>query len=416
MWSQQSCQWQQEPQVLAVLSTLSYQAGELSQYLQEIACSISQLLSVDWSVVTLCQNGFEKVLASSLEFGEGEQTYSLHGTLTGIVIQTGHSLVVPDARICCDYGQPPEGYWAYLGVPLRTPSGAVIGTICCFHREARQFLDAEVQIAEIFAERVATAIDNYHLYQQQQQFNQTLEAEVTKRSEELLSAQIQLVEQERLAAIGEFTATIVHEIRNPLTTIMMGLNYFQRVELSEPASERLALAVSEVSRLERLLHEILLYSKPQVLQLTELELNEFITALLDSLRDMAEAQRRKIEFAPTQTGARVLADPDKLKQVFINLVRNACEAVAAGETVSWTVDDCSVAGQVCIQIHNGGNPIPVEILPRLTEPFYTTKSSGTGLGLAIVKRIVVAHSGSLSIQSTAEVGTTVSVRLPAIVN
>lgn len=105
---------------------------------------------------------------------------------------------------------------------------------------------------------------------------------------------------------------------------------------------------------------------------------------------------------------------DKLKQVFINIVRNACEAVAEGDTVTWAVDNCIHPDQVCIQIHNNGNPIPPDVLPRLTEPFYTTKSSGTGLGLASVKRIVEAHGGELSIRSTAEDGTIVSVQLPII--
>jgi signal transduction histidine kinase len=406
---------QQERHTLEVLSSLSYRTGELSRYLQEIACGVSQLLSVDWSVVTLCQNGFEKVLASSINMGDGEHTYSLHGLLTGTVMQTQRPLVVEDARTFTCYGKAPEGYLAYLGVPLRTPQGAVIGTICSFHQKPRKFVDAEVRIVEMFAERAATAIDNYHLYLQQQQFNTTLEAEVAKRTEELRFAQAKLVERERLAAIGEFAATVVHEIRNPLTTVMMGLNYFKRVDLSEPAQERLSLALGEANRLEHLLREILLYAKPHQLQLTELNINEFIREMLNTVRGMPEAQRRRIEFSPALTAVKVKADKDKLKQVFINIVRNACEAVAEAHTVTWAVDTCIAPAQVCIQIHNGGEPIPPDVLSRLTEPFYTTKCSGTGLGLAIVKRIVEAHGGELFIQSTAELGTIVSVQLPALV-
>jgi signal transduction histidine kinase len=142
----------------------------------------------------------------------------------------------------------------------------------------------------VFAERAATAIDNYQLYLQQQQFNATLEAEVAKRTEELRVAQKQLVERERLAAIGEFAAIIVHEIRNPLTTVMMGLNYFKRVDLFEPAYSRLSLALDEANRLERLLRQILLYAQPQQLQLTELNINEFIREILNTIRSMPEAE------------------------------------------------------------------------------------------------------------------------------
>lgn len=414
MWFLKSRQLQQEQHTIEVLSSLSYRTGELSSYLQKIACGISQLLGVDWSVVTLCQNGFEKVLASSIEMGEGEHIYSLHGLLTGTVVQTGRVLVVEDARICTEHGKAPAGYLAYLGVPLRTPQGEAIGTICSFHRKPRKFAAQEVRTAEMFAERAATAIDNYHLYLQQQQFNTTLEAEVAKRTEELRVAQSKLVERERLAAIGEFAAIIVHEIRNPLTTVMMGLNYFKRIDHSKPAQERLSLAVDEAERLERLLSEILLYAKPQILQLTDLNVNEFIGEMLTTICGMPEAKQRRIEFFPALTTVKVRGDKDKLKQVFINIVRNACEAVAQGDTIAWKVDDCIALGLVCIQINNGGEPIPSDVLPMLTEPFYTTKQSGTGLGLAIVKRIVDAHGGEFSIWSTVESGTTVSVKLPAI--
>lgn len=405
--------WQQERRVLAVLSSLSYRQGELRDYLQEITLGISELLQLDWSVVTLCRNGFEKVLASNIDLGDnGEQAYSLHGSLTGTVVETGQSLIVPDAKTCTDYGKPPFGYQAYLGVPLRTPQDEVIGTICSFHKQPRQFTLEEVRIAELFAERAATAIDNYFLYQQQLQFNQTLEAEVARRTEELQVAQAKLVEQERLAAIGEFAACIIHEIRNPFTTMKMGLNFFQKLDLSAPAKERLSLAIDEANRLERLLKEILLYAKPQTLQLEKIDINELISEMLPSLQDMPEAVERKIEFSPVITAARVECDKDKLKQVLINLVRNAFEAVAQGDTVRLQVDSNVNLNQVCINVHNGGEPIPPDILRKLTQPFYSTKYSGTGLGLAISKRIVEVYSGHMLIQSNAAEGTTISVRLP----
>ncbi|MFH7026772.1 MAG: ATP-binding protein [Heteroscytonema crispum UTEX LB 1556] len=409
--SLQNQPWQRELRAMALLSTLNYRTGELSSYLHNIACGVSELVGVDWSVVTLCQEGFEKVLASSIYMGEGEHIYSLHGLLTGTVIQIGCSLAVEDATENPEYGEPPQGYRSYLGIPLRTAQGEVIGTICSFHQQPRKFTKEEIQIVELFAERAATAIDHYHLYQQQCQFNHVLEAEVSKRTAELRAAQAKLVEQERLAAIGEFAAIIVHEIRNPLTTMIMGLKYFKKTVFTEAAVERLSLALGEASRLERLLSEILLYAKPQVLQLCELDVNEFIRELLVPIREMPEALERQIEFIPALLAVKILGDKDKLKQVFINIVRNACEAVSAGDVVKWEVDS-SPGDKVCINVRNGGEPIPPEVLSKLTQPFFSTKSGGTGLGLAITKRIVNAHGGELSIQSESASGTTVSVQLP----
>lgn len=405
--------WQRERRAIALLSSLNYRTGKLSSYLHDIACGVSELLDVDWSVVTLCQQGFERVLASSIDMGEGEHVYSLHGSLTGTVIETGHSLAVEDANQHPEYGEAPEGYCAYLGIPLRIATGEVIGTICSFHQQPREFSQEEIQLGELFAERAATAIDNYHLYQQQCQFNHVLEAEVEKRTAELRVAQARLVEQERLAAIGEFAAMIVHEIRNPLTTMIMGLKYFQKTTLIEPAQERLSLALSEANRLENLLSEILLYAKPQVLQLCELDVNELIRELLTSISEMQEAVSRQIEFIPASLPVKILVDKDKLKQVFINIVRNACEAVSPGSIITWEVE-ISSQKQVGINVSNGGEPIPPEILLKLTQPFFSTKPSGTGLGLAITKRIVNAHGGELSIHSDSLTGTTVSVQLPVV--
>ena len=403
--------WQRERQAMAILSSLSYRTGELSCYLHDIACAVSQLIEVDWTVVTICQEGFENVLASSLDMGDSPRVHALHGLLTNTVMQKQHTLAVKDAIAQPEHGKPAPGYRAYLGVPLRTAESEIIGTVCSFHQQPREFTPDEIQIVELFAERAATAIDHYHLYQQQRQFNEALEAEVQKRTEELQVAQAKLVEQERLAAIGEFAAVIVHEIRNPLTTMMIGLKYFSKLVLATPAQERLSLALDEANRLERLLSEILQYAKPQVLRLAKLELNELLQTLLVIVREMPEAQERHIKLMPAAFAVRILGDQDKLKQVFINLIRNACEAVLPGDVIVWEIDYVT-AHYVCIKVCNGGEPIPADILPNLTRPFCSTKPDGTGLGLAITKRIVQAHGGTLAIQSAPEIGTIVSLKLP----
>ncbi len=214
----------------------------------------------------------------------------------------------------------------------------------------------------------------------------------------------------RLAEIGELAAMIVHEVRNPLTTITMGLNAFKKLQLSERFQEYLALSLDEADRLQRLLGQILLYSRPQTLQRSPLVLNGFIAATLNTLQAIPAAAGKHLKFVTPAEPISVLADQDKLKQILINLVTNAYEAVNEGDIV--TVDVQKTENhQVCIQIHNGGMPIPADVLPQLSKPFFTTKTSGNGLGLAIVKRIVEAHDGKFSIESSAATGTIVEVRL-----
>jgi PAS domain S-box-containing protein len=220
---------------------------------------------------------------------------------------------------------------------------------------------------------------------------------------------------ERLAEIGELASTIVHEIRNPLTTLLLGLNAFKRLELPEPYQTYRSLALDEGDRLQRLLNQILLYAKPQNLTQSEVELNSFIAEMLTVLQGMPAATGKSLKFTASPLPAKVLADPDKLKQIVINLIANAFEAVGEGEEIALSIQP-NPAHQVCLQVHNGGDPIPADVLPKLTQPFVTTKSSGTGLGLAIVKRIVEAHGGDLRIESSATMGTTVTVKLPLTAN
>jgi signal transduction histidine kinase len=410
MDSKEPSLFQQEQQVLECLAMLSYRTGDLGGYLREIVHGVSRLICSDWSIVTICEGDTGRVVASSLEMGEGDRGFSVHGTLVDEITQSGRSLVIEDTQKVVRQPKPPEDYRCYLGVPLRTSSGAVIGTICSFLRQPRQFEPSEVMTVELFADRAATAIDNYRLYQQQQQFNERLAQEVASCTYDLRISQVALIEQERLAAIGEFTAMIVHEVRNPLTTIEMGLNYARRVMLSAPDQERLALSLDESKRLKKLLNEILLYAKPQILNLERVNMTHFLSNLLVQLQEIPAATERHIELVHALPEIEVLADTDKLQQVFTNLVQNAFEAIAPHKTVRCEILHEPDTEQICINIHNGGEPIPPEILPQLTTPFCSTKPSGTGLGLAIVKRIITEHGGEFSITSSST-GTTVSIRL-----
>jgi signal transduction histidine kinase len=242
--------------------------------------------------------------------------------------------------------------------------------------------------------------------------NPTLAAEVANYAAEVRSLRQQLAEQEHLATVGTLAASIVHEIRNPLTTLGLWLDYCQRQNLPEPAQQRLALAVEDGDRLQRLLDQILLYAKPQTLQRQVVDLNQLVTETLATLQHSPVALDRRLEFWPSRTPVTVTADPDKLKQVLINLVTNACEAVSDGDRVHISVASRG-RDRRCLQVHNGGRPIHPEQLAKLTEPFFTTKATGTGLGLAIVQRIIDAHAGSLKIESAATAGTTVTVTLPS---
>ena len=153
------------------------------------------------------------------------------------------------------------------------------------------------------------------------------------------------------------------------------------------------LSASEEKRLERLLQEILLYSKPNNLQLSELDVNSLIEKSLTLIEQIPQAKGRIIEFIPFPQTLNILGDADKLKQIFINLLSNACEAVENGELIKWRVY-YPQTDYVPISINNSGSPISSFNLSKLTQPFYSTKSDETGLGVSIVEQIVKAHGGN----------------------
>lgn len=222
-----------------------------------------------------------------------------------------------------------------------------------------------------------------------------------------------LQDQERLAAVGEFASTIAHEIRSPLWTIAVALEYLDTVGQEEKAQKRLNLAASEVKRLERLLSELLLFAKPYQLSKRELNLTGLIEDTLANLQSTLSTEARDIRYAPPPSNLSISADEDKLKQVLINLLTNACQATQPSESIAVNVIDSKGEGVVIIEVVNPGM-IATDILDRVTEPFFTTKPHGSGLGLAIVERILEAHGGEFSIRSDSGPHVVARVSLPAI--
>ena len=222
---------------------------------------------------------------------------------------------------------------------------------------------------------------------------------------------VKLAEHDRLAAIGTFVSGIAHEIRTPLSTVIMAIEYLQQTELAEGARKRTRLAHEEAARIARLLDEILLYAKPLKLELDSIEMGEFLRRFVASHQEIAE--ERGVHFLVRLETDRclVMGDRDRLTQVLINLANNAAEAAPEGSEIEWrlTRDD---AGQLMVlEVVNGGEPIPADALERLFTPFFTSKPQGTGLGLPIVRRMVEAHGGDIRIRSDTT-GTRVRVRIP----
>lgn len=223
---------------------------------------------------------------------------------------------------------------------------------------------------------------------------------------------VKLAEHARLAAIGGFASGIAHEIRSPLSTIAMALDYLAKTELPLSAEKRTRLAQHETQRITRLLEEMLLYAKPLQLELQDTDMAAVLPAFLDSHKALPEQRGQVFKLTAQMDRASIMADSDRLQQILLNLANNACEAAPEGAVIEWKLAPDAGNRSMTLSVQNPGEPIPAETLERLFEPFFTTKSAGTGLGLGVVKRMVEAHGGDIQIQSSEQTGTSAILQIP----
>jgi signal transduction histidine kinase len=234
----------------------------------------------------------------------------------------------------------------------------------------------------------------------------------------LVETRATIERQEKLASLGVLAAGVAHEIRNPLTAIKARL-FILKKTLGErsTAVEDANLIEREITRLERIVRDVLMFARPAEPR------RETISAisLLGELRDLMNAQLEATNIEVVVDGSRdttIHGDPNQLKQVLLNLIRNSAESIgecgkitlrAGSERVSLGGHATDVA---ILEVEDNGKGISADVQKRLFDPFYTTKPAGTGLGLSIAARIIEQHGGALRYQTELGHGTTFGIVLP----
>ncbi|MDO9549914.1 MAG: PAS domain S-box protein [Methanoregula sp.] len=241
-------------------------------------------------------------------------------------------------------------------------------------------------------------------------YSEKLEDMVAERTKDLEEAQEQLVKKEKLAVLGKLAGGVGHELRNPLGAIKNAA-YFLNMVLENPepdVKETLEIMNKEVARSEDILSSLLDFARPTVLTLRKVRLNDILSeaASRNPIPENITLARN-----PDETLPDIMGDPDKLLQVFTNLVTNACQAMPEGGTL--TVQSAlSGKGTVSVSVTDTGVGISEEHMKRIFEPLFSTKAKGIGLGLVVTKAIVEAHHGSIDLRSEEGKGTTFTVTLP----
>ncbi len=231
---------------------------------------------------------------------------------------------------------------------------------------------------------------------------------------ERVQMEAKMRETERMAYIGRITASLSHEIRNPLSAVKMNLQILNKnLAFQGNDRRRLEISANEVQRLERILEDLLDFAKPLTLDACPGNLNRILLSSVEILESRFTEKHCSVTLCLDPAMPNISADVYKLEQAVLNLLLNACEASKpnAQVRVISRFNSSSPPLTVEFSVTNEG-AIPDHVLPEIFTPFFTTKSKGTGLGLTNVKRVAEAHGGSVSVEHEGKSHTVFRVRLP----
>jgi two-component system, NtrC family, sensor histidine kinase HydH len=283
--------------------------------------------------------------------------------------------------------------------------GQAVGAVLVDNAITRSTITQEdLRFLQLFTNQAGMAIENSMLYNKIEDANR-----------QLSEAQENLLQKERLAAIGEMAAGIAHELKGPLVSIGGFAGRLTR-KLPQDTHEwgHADLIVREVLRLEAILSEILLFSKKTTICYTRCNIADIVKDSLDVVTPPLEEKQISVSTKFPRQKLLLLGDAQQLKQVFINIILNALDAMGNGGKLAIHVTGVELEGRdaVCVKIADTGGGIPLEALNSIFTPFYTTKESGTGLGLPIANRIITNHGGKIQVTNTPGQGVEFRVILP----
>jgi len=339
-------------------------------------------------------------------------TYPENPHYSGIVLKRGEGLsgkvlVSAQPMAVADYKNwqgrseqfAQDDFAASVAVPIRWGE-RMLGVLDLDDETPRAFSADDIALLERFAPLAAAALETHHLLQ-----------DLQRQMERLKATQAQLVQSARMAAIGTLAAGVAHEINNPMTSVMG----FAEVMLDElPASfdmrKELEIIVNEARRITRIVRNLLDFARQTPPQRRPTDLNEILRQTLTLTAEHLARSGVEIEVVHDSEIAPLPLDEGQMKQVFLNLITNAAQAMPAGGRLG--IQSSRKENGITVTVADTGAGIPPEVQRRLFEPFFTTKDGGTGLGLSLSLGIVQEHGGEISVESEEGKGSTFTVWLP----
>src|SRR5437899_493198 len=297
-----------------------------------------------------------------------------------------------------------HGIQAGVAVPLGVRDQP-IGVLAVYYRAPRRLSDEEGRVLASIAHQTAMAIEKARLY-----------AELQARLRELQQTQDQLIQADKLKALGTLLSGVAHELNNPLSTILMSAQLLRTsAALPETARERAAAIEGECGRATRIVRELLAFARRRPPERRRIEVNDVVHDALQLQRPDLALKRVRIVTDLGGTLPKISADPYQLQQVLLNLFTNAAHAMSAqGRDGVLTVRTAARERGVAIVVEDTGPGIPPEHLRQVFDPFFTTKAvgEGTGLGLSLCIGIIEAHDGRMTVENVSTSGARFTLQLP----
>ena len=378
---------------------------QLDDVLQRIVAHARRLMDARVSSILLLDPEDASLLRPAATEGASEAYLAqpareVATSLTGEVVRTGRPLYAPDVRKetrsrVADLARR-EGLCSLLLVPLRTKAD-ILGVLNVYTGAPRRFAEDDVRLLTLLASQSAIAIENATLHRDEMQTRE------------------QLRQSEKLAALGKLSAGLAHELRDPLDTVGRVISGMARDQAGEPGTkngvaEDLKVVQDEVQRVRLLVDQFLEFAHPRPPHFQRERMDEIVEETLLLIGPEARVRKVVIHKDWAADLPRVWVDGAQMKQVLLNLLLNAVQAMPDGGSL--TVHVGVSGGSLLVSIADEGEGIPPQVRPQLFDPFFTTREGGTGLGLSIAQRIIEGHNGRLRLFSHPGRGTTVCVRLP----
>ncbi len=338
-------------------------------------------------------------------------------TLCEIALQSAEPLLVQNAQtspLFCHHRVVDLKLRRYLGVPVCSSSGSMVGTLCLLDDQTDVILtDEDIQFFSLLAMRVSAELEREKIMEErvaeQRAYAQRLEEKLTQQSVALKAAQDKFVEAAQLWAVGTVAVGIAHDLRNVLTAIQLELQALGEGAYPESIAR-------QWDRLYVLTHSLLALSDETEVATSAVSLPDVVDFVFRLLQGQAEVDGVTLEKKLLGAVPLVSGNKRRLEHLFVNLLVNALDAMAAtGGALTVTLrQETNPLNQrgVLVVVQDTGQPIAPESLPYLFDPFFTTRANHIGLGLFSVQRIVTAHQGEIHVESLPAHGTCISVWLP----